>query len=110
MRMVINFAALYDDVHCVHTFIYVLSMVVHRGKISKIIICLKIALLPLYGLFVPLGTIIWGTTQNVHTSDFKQFFIENCSQFCWFLCKACVLPLGRSPIGQQKKAVHTCTA
>lgn len=84
MRIVINFAALYDDVYCVHTFIYVLSMFVHRGNISKIIICLRIALFRLYGLLYILCTIIRGTTQNEHISEYTQFFIENYSQFCWF--------------------------
>lgn len=57
-------------------------MVYRLREFSVFAVCHKIVYFRLYGRLFPLGTIISGTPQNVHTSEITKFFIESRYHLC----------------------------
>lgn len=57
-------------------------MVYRLREFSVFAVCHKIYYIRLYGRLFPLGTIISGTSQNVHTSEYNRFFIESYYRLC----------------------------
>ena len=71
-----------DSVYYRNTFLCVLSIDINKRQKPQKVICLKIDLFALYARLFPLGTIISGTPQNVHTSEITKFFIDSYSHLC----------------------------
>lgn len=64
------------------TFLCILSMVYGLREICVFAVCLKIRLFALYGRLYALRTIISGTPQNVHISEYKRFLFDSYSHLC----------------------------